>query len=94
MDVVVLDHHGAPEVLPPVHALVNPNRLDDLSGLGHLCAAGVVFLTLVALNRRLRRDGLAIPDLMAGLDLVALATIADVVPLHGLNRPSCARVWR
>ncbi len=86
MDVVVLDHHGAPEVLPPVHALVNPNRLDDLSGLGHLCAAGVVFLTLVALNRRLRRDGLAIPDLMAGLDLVALATIADVVPLHGLNR--------
>ncbi len=86
MDVVVLDHHGAPEVLPPVRALVNPNRLDDISGLGHLCAAGVVFLTLVALNRRLRRDGLAIPDLMAGLDLVALATIADVVPLHGLNR--------
>ncbi|WP_128563285.1 single-stranded-DNA-specific exonuclease RecJ [Methylobacterium crusticola] len=86
LDVVVLDHHGAPEALPAAHAIVNPNRLDDLSGLGHLCAAGVVFLTLVALNRRLRRTGAGIPDLMAGLDLVALATVADVVPLRGLNR--------
>jgi single-stranded-DNA-specific exonuclease len=89
LDVVVLDHHGAPEHLPAVRALVNPNRLDDLSGLGHLCAAGVVFLTLVALNRRLRRDGVAadrLPDLTEGLDLVALATVADVVPLQGLNR--------
>ena len=89
LDVIVLDHHGAPEILPPAEALVNPNRLDDLSGLGHLCAAGVVFLTLVALNRRLRRDGLAetrLPDLTAALDLVALATVADVVPLTGLNR--------
>ncbi len=89
LDVVVLDHHGAPEHLPPARALVNPNRLDDLSGLGHLCAAGVVFLTLVALNRRLRRGGLAadaLPDLTQSLDLVALATVADVVPLTGLNR--------
>jgi single-stranded-DNA-specific exonuclease len=89
LDVVVLDHHGAPEHLPPARALVNPNRLDDLSGLGHLCAAGVVFLTLVALNRRLRRDGMAadrLPDLTQSLDIVALATVADVVPLSGLNR--------
>ncbi|GJE18510.1 single-stranded-DNA-specific exonuclease RecJ [Methylobacterium marchantiae] len=87
LDVVILDHHGAPEILPPVHALVNPNRLDDISGLGHLCAAGIVFLTLVALNRRLRRGGAAdLPDLAEALDLVALATVADVVPLTGLNR--------
>ncbi|ACA17547.1 single-stranded-DNA-specific exonuclease RecJ [Methylobacterium sp. 4-46] len=86
LDVIVLDHHGAPESLPPARAVVNPNRLDDLSGLGHLCAAGVVFLTLVALKRRLRRDGVDLPDLMTGLDLVALATVADVVPLAGLNR--------
>ncbi|CAA2104536.1 Single-stranded-DNA-specific exonuclease RecJ [Methylobacterium bullatum] len=85
--VIVLDHHGAPEILPPVEALVNPNRLDDISGLGHLCAAGVVFLTLVALNRRLRRGGREdLPDLAEALDLVALATVADVVPLTGLNR--------
>ncbi|WP_026597060.1 single-stranded-DNA-specific exonuclease RecJ [Methylobacterium sp. 77] len=87
LDVIVLDHHGAPEVLPAVRALVNPNRLDDVSGLGHLCAAGIVFLTLVALNRRLRREGPKdLPDLAEALDLVALATVADVVPLTGLNR--------
>jgi single-stranded-DNA-specific exonuclease len=90
LDVVVLDHHQAPERLPEAHALVNPNRQDDLSGLGHLCAAGVVFLTLVALNRALRARGFwaggSEPDLMAGLDLVALGTVADVVPLSGLNR--------
>ena len=91
LDVVVLDHHGADETLPPACALVNPNRLDDVSGLGHLCAGGVVFLTLVALNRALRRSGFfgpgrEEPDLKAALDLVALATIADVVPLRGLNR--------
>ena len=55
LDTLVLDHHQAPEQLPEAVAIVNPNRLDDLSGLGHLCAAGVVFLTLVALNRALRR---------------------------------------
>ena len=57
LDAVVLDHHQAPEQLPEAVAIVNPNRLDDLSGLGHLCAAGVVFLTLVALNRTLRGRG-------------------------------------
>ena len=91
LDVVVLDHHQAPERLPAVEALVNPNRQDDLSGLGHLCAAGVVFLALVATSRELRRQGIwaergGEPDLLAMLDLVALATVADVVPLRGLNR--------
>jgi single-stranded-DNA-specific exonuclease len=91
LDVVVLDHHQAPERLPAVAALVNPNRQDDLSGLGHLCAAGVVFLALVATARTLRRQGFwaqrgSEPDLLAALDLVALATVADVVPLRGLNR--------
>ncbi|WID96912.1 single-stranded-DNA-specific exonuclease RecJ [Bosea vestrisii] len=91
LDTVVLDHHQAPERLPDVQALVNPNRQDDLAGLGHLCAAGVVFLALVATNRELRRRGAwqakgSEPDLLAALDLVALATVADVVPLIGLNR--------
>ncbi|WP_284178844.1 single-stranded-DNA-specific exonuclease RecJ [Rhabdaerophilum sp. SD176] len=91
MDVLVLDHHQAPEVLPDVEALVNPNRLDDLSGLGHLCAAGVVFLVLVGLNRQLRGSRHALPELMSQLDLVALATVADVVPLTGLNRAYVAQ---
>lgn len=91
MDVVVLDHHQAPETLPDVQALVNPNRQDDLSGLGTLCAAGVVFMALVAANRVLRRQGLPEPDLMAQLDLVALATVADVVPVQGLNRAFIAQ---
>ncbi|WP_332696650.1 single-stranded-DNA-specific exonuclease RecJ [Bosea sp. (in: a-proteobacteria)] len=91
LDVVVLDHHQAPERLPGAAAIVNPNRQDDLSGLGHLCAAGVVFLTLVATARELRRRGHwasrgGEPDLLAMLDLVGLATVADVVPLIGLNR--------
>jgi len=90
LDAVVLDHHQAPEKLPIAQAVVNPNRQDDLSGLGHLCAAGVVFLTVVALNRALGERGFwanrPAPDLLAALDLVALATVADVVPLAGLNR--------
>jgi single-stranded-DNA-specific exonuclease len=88
MDVVVLDHHQAPETLPDVCALVNPNRLDDISRQGHLCAAGVVFVTLVALYRHVRdvQKRAHLPDLLDLLDLVALATIADVVPLKGLNR--------
>jgi single-stranded-DNA-specific exonuclease len=90
LDPLVLDHHQAPEQLPEALAIVNPNRQDDLSGLGHLCAAGVVFLFLVALNRVLRARGFfqarREPDLMSSLDLVALATVADVVPLIGLNR--------
>ena len=91
LDVIVLDHHQTGEALPEVMALVNPNRQDDLSGLGHLCAAGVVFMALTALNRELRARGYwsagrPPPDLLSMLDLVALATVADVVPLTGLNR--------
>lgn len=90
-DVVVIDHHQADETLPDVVAIVNPNRQDDVSGQGALCAAGVTFLVLAAVTRLLRsrsfyRDERAAPDLLALLDLVALATVADVVPLTGLNR--------
>jgi single-stranded-DNA-specific exonuclease len=96
MDTVVFDHHQAPAELPAVLALVNPNRQDDLSGLGQLCATGVVFMALVALNRRLRQRNFwsgarPEPDLLAHLDLVALATVADVVPLTGLNRAFVAK---
>lgn len=85
-DVVVLDHHLGGETLPPALAVVNPNRQDEDSGLEQLCAAAVVFLLLVELNRRLRGEGRTGPDLMAMLDLVALATVADVAPLTGVNR--------
>ena len=85
-DVVVLDHHLGGETLPPALAVVNPNRMDEDGALGHLCAAGVVFLTLVQAGRVLRARGLPEPDLMAMLDLVALATVADVAPLVGVNR--------
>jgi single-stranded-DNA-specific exonuclease len=89
-DVVIIDHHQADERLPEVQAVVNPNRQDDISGQGMLCAAGVVFLVLVATARELRKRGFYAasrePDLLALLDLVALATVADVVPLIGLNR--------
>ncbi len=85
-DVIVLDHHLGDEALPPALAVVNPNRQDETGDLGHLCAAGVVFLFLVQANRRLRETGQSGPDLMGFLDLVALATIADVAPLVGVNR--------
>ncbi|MFN4204617.1 MAG: single-stranded-DNA-specific exonuclease RecJ [Tabrizicola sp.] len=85
-DVVILDHHLALETLPPALAVVNPNRQDEDGTLAHLCAAGVVFLLLVEANRRLKAAGQQGPDLMAMLDLVALATVADVAPLVGLNR--------
>ncbi|MBD9525420.1 single-stranded-DNA-specific exonuclease RecJ [Paracoccus sp. PAR01] len=85
-DVIVLDHHQGGETLPPVLAVVNPNRADEDGALGHLCAAGVVFLTLVQCNRLLREGGHAQPDLIRLLDLVALATVADVAPLVGVNR--------
>jgi len=85
-DVIVLDHHQGGETLPPALAVVNPNRADEDGALGHLCAAGVVFLTLVQANRGLRARGLAEPDLIPLLDLVALATVADVAPLLGVNR--------
>ncbi|CAM4054744.1 single-stranded-DNA-specific exonuclease RecJ [Paracoccus yeei] len=85
-DVIVLDHHQGIETLPPAVAVVNPNRMDEDGSLGHLCAAGVVFLTLVQCNRLLRERGLPQPDLICLLDLVALATVADVAPLVGVNR--------
>ncbi|MCA3455125.1 MAG: single-stranded-DNA-specific exonuclease RecJ [Rhodobacter sp.] len=85
-DVVVLDHHLGAETLPPALAVVNPNRQDEDGTLGHLCAASVVFLLLVEANRRLRAAGVQGPDLMGMLDLVALATVADVAPLIGVNR--------
>lgn len=85
-DVIVLDHHLGAETLPPAVAVVNPNRQDEDGSLGHLCAASVVFLMLVEANRRLREQGITGPDLMAMLDLVALATVADVAPLIGVNR--------
>ncbi|MAN55996.1 MAG: single-stranded-DNA-specific exonuclease RecJ [Paracoccus sp.] len=85
-DVIVLDHHLGGETLPPALAVVNPNRADEDGSLGHLCAAGVVFLTLVQAGRVLRRMGRPEPDLLSMLDLVALATVADVAPLVGVNR--------
>ncbi|MAY63453.1 MAG: single-stranded-DNA-specific exonuclease RecJ [Rhizobiales bacterium] len=89
IDVVVIDHHQMGAELPVCAALVNPNRPDDLSGLGHLCAAGVVFMVLVNAARMIRSrediEGGGI-DLLSQLDLVALATVCDVVPLKGLNR--------
>ncbi len=95
LDVVVIDHHQVGETLPDVRALVNPNRQDDLSGQGHLAAVGVTFLFLVGLNRELRRRGMfetrPQPDLMGLLDLVALGTVCDVVPLQGLNRAYVTR---
>jgi single-stranded-DNA-specific exonuclease len=96
LDVVVIDHHQCGAELPPALAIVNPNRLDDLSQLGHLAAVGLVFLTIVAVNRLLRARGFwnarrAEPDLLAFLDLVALGTVADVVPLIGLNRAFVAK---
>lgn len=94
-DVIVVDHHQADEQLPPAFAVLNPNRHDDLSGQGHLAAAGVVFLFLVATARALRCDGFyrngAGPDLLGLLDLVALATVCDVVPLKGVNRAMVAK---
>ncbi len=89
-DVVVLDHHATDGPPPPVLATVNPNRLDDASGLGGVCAAAIAFLAAIATLRALRRAGFfasrAEPDLRDLLDLVALATVCDVMPLRGLNR--------
>ncbi|MGY8996981.1 MAG: single-stranded-DNA-specific exonuclease RecJ [Alphaproteobacteria bacterium] len=90
IDVIVLDHHAAEPDLPTACAVVNPNRIDDTSGLGHLAAVGVTFMTIVALNRELRKRGWFAerqePDLMRWLDVVALGTVCDSVPLVGLNR--------
>ncbi|WP_170339750.1 single-stranded-DNA-specific exonuclease RecJ [Ruegeria arenilitoris] len=85
-DVIVLDHHLGAETLPDCVAVVNPNRQDESGDLAHLCAATVVFLMLVEAGRQLREANSQGPDLMAMLDLVALATVADVAPLIGVNR--------
>ncbi len=92
LETIVVDHHQMGTALPPAHAVINPNRADDDSGLGHLCAAGLTFL-LVALTARLLEKeghwqtlGRMAPDPLQWLDLVALATVCDVVPLKGLNR--------
>ncbi len=91
LDTVVVDHHLAGPLLPDVHAVINPNRQDDLSGQGHLCAAGLTLILAAATSRALRQAGHARlsdggPDLLGLLDLVALATVCDVVPLATLNR--------
>ncbi|MBR0693025.1 single-stranded-DNA-specific exonuclease RecJ [Bradyrhizobium lablabi] len=96
MSVVVIDHHQTGDQLPEVDALVNPNRSDDLSGLGHLAAVGLVLVTLVAVNRELRQRGfwsseMPEPDLLGMLHHVALGTVADVAPLTGLNRAFVAK---
>ena len=96
MAVVVIDHHQAGEELPVVDALVNPNRPDDLSGLGYLAAVGLTFVTLVAVNRELRQRGfwsaeMPEPDLLGVLHHVALGTVADVAQLIGLNRAFVAK---
>ena len=96
MSVVVIDHHQCGDELPEVDALVNPNRPDDLSGLGHLAAVGLVLVTLVAVNRELRARGfwspeMPEPDLLGMLHHVALGTVADVAPLIGLNRAFVAK---
>lgn len=90
LDVIVVDHHVAEPRLPPAVAVVNPNRLDDNSGCGQLAAVGVAFLLVVGLNRALREAGRfessPEPDLLGLLDLVALGTVCDMVPLTGINR--------
>ncbi|KIN75674.1 single-stranded-DNA-specific exonuclease RecJ [Sulfitobacter mediterraneus] len=85
-DVIVLDHHLGGETLPDALAVVNPNRQDEDGACAHLCAAAVVFLMLVEAGRQLREVHVKGPDLMAMLDLVGLATVADVAPLTGVNR--------
>lgn len=96
MNVLVIDHHQCGDDLPVVDALVNPNRPDDLSGLGHLAAVGLVFVTLVAVNRELRARGFWTserpePNLLDALHHVALGTVADVAVLTGLNRAFVAK---
>ena len=97
IDVVVLDHHQSEINLPNAHSIVNPNRFDDKSDLKYLCAAGVTFMFLVALNKELRlvnwfkNNNIVEPNLIEYLDLVTLGTVCDVVPLIGLNRAIVAQ---
>ncbi len=96
LDVIVVDHHKAETRLPEAVAVINPNRLDDDSGHGQLAAVGVAFILIVGLNRVLRDAGWytaerPAPDLLSLLDIVALGTVADVVPLTGVNRALVAQ---
>lgn len=90
-DFIVIDHHQVTEINNRI-SMINPNRDDDKSGLGYLCAAGVVFLTLVALNTKLReknyylKENIQEPSILQYLPLVSMATVADIVPLINLNR--------
>ena len=90
LDLIVIDHHIPDVTLPPAYAIINPKRSDTKEGFEDLCAAGVVFIFLIGLNRELRNKGFFLkkrePNLMQFLDLVALGTVCDVVPLKGLNR--------
>jgi len=91
LDIIVVDHHQAEPQLPDVFALVNPNRLDESGECGQLAAVGVTYLLAIAVNRQLRlngwyREDRQEPNLLQWLDLVALGTICDVVPLTGINR--------
>jgi single-stranded-DNA-specific exonuclease len=99
LETIVVDHHQAGETLPRAVAVINPNRQDDTSGLGHLCAAGVAMILVAAVSRELRRRGRFSterlePNLLQWLELVALATVCDVVPLKGLNRAYVAQGLR
>ncbi len=95
LDVLVIDHHTAEPSLPEAFAVVNPNRLDETSPHRTLAAVGVAFLLVVGLNRALRKAGWFAsrpePDPLAWLDLVALGTVCDVVPLVGVNRALVAQ---
>ncbi len=95
LEMIIFDHHAAEPQLPDAYACVNANRLDDESGLGHLAAAGITFLAIVAINRALRKKGYyndrSEPRLTLLLDLVALGTVCDVVPLTGVNRAFVAQ---
>ncbi|MBL1146170.1 MAG: single-stranded-DNA-specific exonuclease RecJ [Pseudomonadota bacterium] len=97
LDVIVLDHHTGEPQMPPAYAIVNPNRFDEDGSLGHLAAVGVAFLTLIAVNRVLRDRGyyaaqkMDEPKLLRWLDIVALGTVCDVVPLKTVNRAFVAQ---
>jgi single-stranded-DNA-specific exonuclease len=97
LEVIVIDHHVAEPLLPRAAAIVNPNRLDEASPHGGLAAVGVAYLLIIAVNRALRQaswynsSGRPEPDLLGWLDLVALGTVCDVVPLTGLNRAFVAQ---
>jgi len=92
INVIIIDHHQSEITLPKAHSIVNPNRFDDRSELNYLCAAGVCFMFLVALNKKLRsenwfeKNSTNEPNLLNYLDLVSLGTVCDVVPLVNLNR--------